>query len=68
MIRKEVQFENSDESIKFNIERLKLKCEVLRQHIVTCNQRLDEVMQQRSVEFTEDMQILKYKEKPHAIS
>ncbi|CAF0914538.1 unnamed protein product [Rotaria sordida] len=51
----EQQFENSDETVKFNIERLKLKCDVLRQHIVTCNQRLNEAIKQTPpMEFTDD--------------
>ncbi|CAF2421997.1 unnamed protein product [Rotaria sp. Silwood2] len=52
----EQRFENSDETVKFNIERLKLKCDVLRQHIVTCNERLDEAIKQAPIEFTDDMQ------------
>jgi hypothetical protein len=46
--------------VKFNIERLKLKCDVLRQHIVTCNQRLDEATNQTPIQYTEDIRISKY--------
>jgi hypothetical protein len=43
--------------VKFNIERLKLKCDVLRQHITTCNQRLNEAMKQLPDEFMDDNQM-----------
>jgi hypothetical protein len=44
-----IQFENSDQTVQFNIERLKLKCDVLRQHIDSCNNRLEHVNQQVSI-------------------
>ncbi|CAF0939448.1 unnamed protein product [Adineta ricciae] len=50
----EQKFENSDESVKFNIERLKLKCDVLRQHISTCSRRLNEAVQQFPDKFLDD--------------
>jgi len=46
--------------VKFNIERLKLKCDVLRQHIATCNERLDEAIKQTPIEYVEDPQLSKY--------
>ncbi len=53
--------------MKFNIERLKLKCEVLRQHIATCNERLDEVIKQippvTPMEFIDHSEQSKYKKK-----
>ncbi|CAF4240316.1 unnamed protein product [Rotaria socialis] len=53
----EQRFENSDESVKFNIEALKLKCDVLRQHIATCNQRLSEALQQTPMDYADDTQM-----------
>ncbi|UJR27852.1 hypothetical protein I4U23_009117 [Adineta vaga] len=53
----EQKFESSDESVKFNIERLKLKCDVLRQHISTCNRRLNEAMQQFPDGFGDELEI-----------
>ena len=41
------------------MERLKLKCDVLRQHIVVCNQRLDEGVKQTPVEYIENVQLTK---------
>ncbi|CAF3366132.1 unnamed protein product [Rotaria sp. Silwood1] len=52
----EQRFENSDETVKFNIESLKLRCDVLRQHIATCDERLDEAIKEAPVGFTDDMQ------------
>ncbi|CAF3670300.1 unnamed protein product [Adineta steineri] len=56
----EQKFEHSDETVKFNIERLKLKCDVLRQHILTCNRRLNEAMKQLPDEFMDDNEISKH--------
>ncbi|CAF2113856.1 unnamed protein product [Rotaria magnacalcarata] len=57
LVELEQKFENSDENVKFNIETLKLKCDVLRQHIDTCNQRLNEAIQQTPMDYGDDIQI-----------
>ncbi|CAF0877132.1 unnamed protein product [Didymodactylos carnosus] len=43
----ERRFENADDNVQFSIERLKLKCDVLRSHIASCNKRLSEVVSRR---------------------
>ncbi|CAF4010092.1 unnamed protein product [Rotaria sordida] len=58
-IQLEQTFENSDETIKFHMENLKLKCDILRKHIITCSQRLDEINQQNLIKLSNENQILK---------
>jgi len=49
--------------VKFHIEKLKLKYDILQKHILTCNQRLDEINKQTSIDLQNENQIQKYKEK-----
>ncbi|CAF2840750.1 unnamed protein product [Rotaria sp. Silwood2] len=58
-VQLEQAFENSDETIKFHLESLKLKCDILRKHIITCSQRLDEVNKQNLIRLANESQILK---------
>lgn len=46
--------------MRFNIERLRLKCDVLRQHIASCNERLDEAIKQAPQDFLDESRLLKY--------
>ncbi|CAF1409431.1 unnamed protein product [Rotaria sp. Silwood1] len=52
-------FDNSDEGIKFHMENLKLKCDVLHKHILTCSQRLGDINKQNLMKLTNKNQILK---------
>ncbi|CAF1327128.1 unnamed protein product [Rotaria sp. Silwood1] len=60
-IQFEQTFDNSDEGIKFHMENLKLKCDVLHKHILTCSQRLDDINKQNLMKLTNENQILKIK-------
>ncbi|CAF1379500.1 unnamed protein product [Rotaria sp. Silwood1] len=62
-IQFEQTFDNSDEGIKFHMENLKLKCDVLHKHILTCSQRLDDINKQNLMKLTNENQILKYRHK-----
>ncbi|CAF4624268.1 unnamed protein product [Rotaria socialis] len=57
----EQKFEHSDETFRFFVETLKLKCDVLRKHIVTCSQRLDEMNQLNLLKLQHESQIIKSK-------
>ncbi len=46
--------------MKFHIEKLKLKCDVLRKHVHTCNERLNELNQKNLIEIQHENQIQKY--------
>ena len=38
----------ADEITKFHIEKLKLQCRILQNHIISCGRRLDEINQRES--------------------
>ncbi|CAF1045724.1 unnamed protein product [Rotaria sp. Silwood1] len=61
-IQFEQTFDNSDEGIKGHMENLKLKCDVLHKHILTCSQRLDDINKQNLMKLTNENQILTYDE------
>ena len=43
------------------MEKLKLKCDILRKHVLACTQRLDEYNDHIQIELKNEKQILKYK-------
>ncbi|CAF4107568.1 unnamed protein product, partial [Rotaria magnacalcarata] len=57
----EQKFEHSDETLRFLVETLKLKCDVLRKHIIACSQRLDEMNQLNLLKLQHESQIIKSK-------
>ncbi|CAF1660395.1 unnamed protein product [Adineta ricciae] len=58
-IQLEQRFESSDENVQFHLEKLKLKCDILRKHVLTCTQRLDDYNEQIRMEFRNEKQMQK---------
>ncbi|CAF3875486.1 unnamed protein product, partial [Adineta steineri] len=58
-IQLEQRFETSDETVQFHMEKLKLKCDILRKHVLACTQRLDEYNDHIQIELKNEKQILK---------
>ncbi|UJR21839.1 hypothetical protein I4U23_024913 [Adineta vaga] len=58
-VQLEQRFESSDENVQFHMEKLKLKCDILRKHVLTCTQRLDNYNEQIRLEFRNERQTQK---------